>query len=268
MPSETFQSRKTEANVLRFLDTAWGRHLARILIVATLLLLWEYGSNRWFSAFLVSSPSRIGAVLGTWIVSGSLWPHVAATLMAAGFGYAIGASVGIAAGFIFGFFPIAFEVLRPYLIGLYSLPKIAFAPLFVLTLGIGMESKVALVAITVVFILLYATLDGIRNVDRDAIQSLQLMKATRIEIARKLLLPATLSWIFTGLRIAVRYALTAAILGEIIGSNKGLGYLIEYSAGQYDAAGVFAVIFVLMVCSVVATEFLSRTEASQRAYQL
>jgi NitT/TauT family transport system permease protein len=158
--------------------------------------------------------------------------------------------------------PFVQRVLTPYLSGLYALPKIALAPLFIILLGIDIESKIALVAITVFFLLLYSTLDGVRDVDRDLVQALTLMGANRREIARKVLAPATLPWVFTGMRIAVRYALTAAILGEVIGANRGIGYLIEASAGQYNATGVFAAVLVLVVCCVGLTELLTRAERS------
>jgi NitT/TauT family transport system permease protein len=191
-----------------------------------------------------------------------LWRHLQATLLAMGVGYVIGCAVGITCGLVLGFMPFVQRVLTPYLAGLYALPKIALAPLFIILLGIDIESKIALVAITVFFLLLYSTLDGVRDVDRDLVQALTLMGANRREIARKVLAPATLPWVFTGMRIAVRYALTAAILGEVIGANRGIGYLIEASAGQYNATGVFAAVLVLVVCCVGLTELLTRAERS------
>src|SRR5262249_7679065 len=121
-----------------------------------------------------------------------------------------------------------------------------------------------LVAITVFFMLLYSTLDGVRDIDADLVQALELMGAKRREIGRKLLIPGTLPWIFTGMRISVRYALTATILGEVIGANRGIGYLIEASAGQYRSTDVFAAVFVLVVCCVGLTELLTRAETSTR----
>jgi NitT/TauT family transport system permease protein len=143
---------------------------------------------------------------------------------------------------------------------LYALPKIALAPLFVIVLGIGIASKVALVAITVFFLVLTSTLDGVRNVDRDLVQALSLMGATRTEVIRKALVPAALPWIFTGMRIAVRYAFSNTLLAELIASNRGIGYLIEYYSGTFDAAGAYAAILVLVMCSVGLTEVLSRIE--------
>ena len=154
------------------------------------------------------------------------------------------------------------RVTAPFVSALYALPKIALAPLFVILFGIELESKIVLVVSTVFFLLLYNTLDGVRDIDRDLVEALEVMGATRGEIVRKALIPATLPWIFTGLRIAVRYAFTAAILGELMASNEGIGYLIEAAAGDYNTAGVYAAVIVLVAFSVLFTELLTRTEAS------
>jgi hypothetical protein len=135
-----------------------------------------------------------------------------------------------------GFMPNVYRIVEPYLAGLYCLPKIALAPLFVMLLGIDLASKVALVAITVFFLILYSTLDGVRDIDRDLVLSMRQMGATRRETSLKVLIPGALRWVFTGMRIAVRYAFTAAVLGEVIAANRGVGYLVEANAGpvQFD----------------------------------
>lgn len=246
----------------RWLVTTQGLIVARLVIIGAILLAWELLSGTLLPPFWFSSPSAIAGRLVIWLDDGTLWRHLEATLTAMIAGYVIGCAIGIAGGLLLGFMPFVQRVLTPYLSGLYALPKIALAPLFIILLGIDIESKIALVAITVFFLLLYSTIDGVRDVDRDLVQALNLMGATRREIAQKVLVPATLPWVFTGMRIAVRYALTAAILGEVIGANRGIGYLIEASAGQYNATGVFAAVLVLVVCCVGLTELLTRAERS------
>ena len=210
--------------------------------------------------FWVSGPVDIVVRLWDWVRDGSLWENLGATLAAMALGYAIGTLTGVGSGLMFGFLPRLYRVLSPYISALYALPKIALAPLFVILFGIGIASKVALVAITVFFLVLTATLDGVRNVDRDLVQALSLMGATRGEVIRKALVPAALPWIFTGMRIAVRYAFSNTLLAELIAANSGIGFLIEYYSGTFDAAGAYAAILVLVVCSVGLTEVLSRIE--------
>jgi NitT/TauT family transport system permease protein len=249
--------------IKRLIATVPGLIVTRILILALFLAAWESASGTLISRFWVSSPSRIFATLWLWISSGSLWPHLQATMTAMCIGYVIGCLAGIGLGLLLSFLPTVQRVLMPYISGLYALPKIALAPLFVILLGIDIPSKVALVAITAVFLLLYNTLDGIRDVDPDLVQSLRLMGASRREIVQKALFPATLPWIFTGMRIAVRYSFTATVLGELIAANKGVGYLIEANAGLYNATGVFAGVIVLVTLSVVLTELLTHAEGTK-----
>ncbi len=245
-----------------FVARPLGMALIRSAMLVALLVGWEWASGNIIPKFWISSPSAIVAILGRWIADLSLFDHVGATLTEMGLGYVIGAAVGIACGLCLGFLPRLERITAPLIAALYALPKIALAPLFVILFGIGLESKIVLVASTIFFLLLYNTLDGVRDIDRDLVQALEVMGATRSEIVRKALVPATLPWIFTGLRIAVRYAFTAAILGELMASNEGIGYLIEASAGDYNTAGVYAAVFVLVAFSVLFTELLTRTEAS------
>ena len=243
-----------------FLSTAPGRILARAVLALLILAMWQYLPSQGLR-FWMSGPVQIVARLASWVIDGSLWANLAATLLAMVLGYAIGTAAGILLGLLFGLLPRLHRVLSPYITALYAMPKIALAPLFVITLGIGIESKVALVAITVFFLVLNSTLDGVRNVDRDLVQALNLMGATRTEVVRKALIPASLPWIFTGMRIAVRYAFSNTLLAELIAANSGIGFLIEYYSGTFDAAGAFAAILALVICSVLLTELLGRVEA-------
>ena len=247
------------ASLARFVATASGQAAARVIVLGALLALWQFAPTPALR-FWVSGPVDIVVRLWNWILDGSLWENLEATLAAMALGYAIGTGSGVGLGLLFGFLPRLHRVLSPYISALYALPKIALAPLFVIVLGIGIASKVALVAITVFFLVLTATLDGVRNVDRDLVQALSLMGATRTEVIRKVLAPAALPWIFTGMRIAVRYAFSNTLLAELIASNRGIGFLIEYYSGTFDAAGAYAAILVLVLCSVGLTEVLSRIE--------
>lgn len=248
------------AALRRFFAGTQGRLVARCVLTALLLAAWQFLPGPKLR-FWMSGPVPIVTRLWSWMVDGTLWPNLNATLRAMALGYLIGTGAGIGLGLLFGFLPRLYRVLSPYIAGLYAMPKIALAPLFVITLGIGIESKIALVAITVFFLVLGSTLDGVRNVDRDLVQALSLMGATRREVTQKVLLPATLPWIFTGMRISVRYAFTNTLLAELIAANSGIGYLVEYYSGIFDATGTYAAILVLVLLSVSLTELLIRIEA-------
>lgn len=242
--------------------TPWGLVVIRLLLVVFVLGLWEFGSGRWLNKYWFSSPSAIATTLSRWAADGSLWRHLSTTLTEMGLGYVIGCVAGIVLGLVLGFLPRVHRVVIPYLGGLYCLPKIALAPLFVIVLGIDLGSKVALVGITVFFLVLYATLDGIADLDRDLVESMKLMGASPREVSQKVLIPGCMRWVFSGMRIAVRYAFTAAVLGEVIASNRGVGYLVESYAGQFNSTGVFAAVLLLVLCSLTISELLTRWESS------
>jgi NitT/TauT family transport system permease protein len=244
----------------RLLVYPGAKLLAQLLIVAVLLAIWELCSGTLLPRVWISSPSSVLARLSLWLRDGSLWPHMFATVTAAATGYAIGSAAGVFTGLVLGLSPRLEKILGPFVIALYSLPKVALAPLFVIFLGIGIESKIALVSITVYFLLLYNTLDGLHDLERGWVETYRLMGASDREIARKVLLPGIMPWIFSGLRIAVRYAFTAAVFGELIAGNSGIGYLIEKSAGSFNSSGIFAGVFVLVICSVVATQVIGYAE--------
>jgi NitT/TauT family transport system permease protein len=263
----TEASQNRPISVAALLDSRLGLFAARAVLVLLFFCLWQFASGRFISKFWVSDPTSVFGKLVDWSSDGSLWRHLQTTLTTMFLGYGLGSVLGIIIGFVLGLSPAAERIVSPYLSALYGLPKIALAPLFVILLGIGIESKVALVALVVVFLILYTTLEGGRNVDPDYIQFMKLMGATWWEILRKVLFPSSLAWIYSGLRLAVSYAFTTTVVGEVLSSNRGLGYLITSSAARFDAAGVFAAVTVLVILSVIFTQALTRLEArGQRSH--
>ena len=233
--------------------------LFRVLLIAGLLAGWELLSHV-IDVFFISRPSAIAVRLWEWTLSGVLAFNTAITLEAALWGLIIGAVGGIALGFALGLNRTLGAIADPVIVALYSLPKVALAPLFILWFGIGLQSKIALAAITVFFLVFFNTYAGVREVDQDLVDVLRIMGAGRADIVRRVVLPSALGWIFVGLKVAVPYALIGAVVGEIVASNRGLGYLVQHSAGQFDSTGVFAALFVLMIIATALNELLSRAQ--------
>lgn len=240
---------------------AWFKVLAwRLGITVAGLALWEAASGRLIKPFWISAPSAIWAQLMAWADSGDLWMHVEITMTETILGFVFGAVSGISVGLALGLNKRLAAVLDPFIIAFYSLPKIALAPLFILWFGVGLLSKVVLATFVVFFLVFYNTYAGTLAVEQELVDVLRLMGATRWQIVRKVILPSVLLWIFTGMKISVPYALIGAVVGEMMASNKGLGYLIQASAGQYDTAGVFAALFVLMLIATGLHGLLKQSE--------
>ena len=140
-------------------------------------------------------------------------------------------------------------ILDPFMVGGYGAPKLALAPLFILWFGIGIESKIALVAITVFFIVYFSAQAGVRALDARLVQMAKVVGANERQLARHIVFPGAVPYIFTGLRIAMPYSIGGAVIAELISSNRGLGYLIQLGAMNFDTTGVF-VALVATTCIV------------------
>lgn len=232
-----------------------GMVLWQTALGVLILLMWQGASGRLVDNFFISNPLDVGQRLYQWTANGSIFIHVWWTVYATAIGFIIGAVIGAVLGIWLGVVPFAARLLNPYLNALNALPKVALAPLFVLWFGLGINSKIALAAVLVLFLVFLNTFAGVRQVDQDLIDGARLMRASRTQVITKVIVPSALSWLFAGLRVSVPYALIGAVLGEMIASNRGLGYLVQYSGAQFDTAGVFAVLIVIAVLAM-ALNFL------------
>lgn len=241
-----------------------GIFIGQILIIAALFAAWQAASGPLVKPLWISKPTAIFEALAIALGDGSMMHHLETTLMTVTLGYGLGVASGVLAGIALGLSPFLERVLAPLIAGFWSLPKIALLPLFVIFFGIGIASKVALVAIVVFFLVLYSTRDGVRDVDQDLIDTLRVMGATTGEIIFKVLLPSALSWIYTGMRISIIHALTTTVVGELLSSNRGLGFLIARSSAEFETAEVFASVIVLVALSLVisgAVNWIERRSA-------
>jgi ABC-type nitrate/sulfonate/bicarbonate transport system permease component len=180
---------------------------------------------------------------------GEILSHASYTLFEAIAGFLLGAIPAAALPFLLRRLPIVTAIIDPFMVGGYGAPKLALAPLFILWFGIGIESKIALVAITVFFIVYFSALAGIRALDAKLVQMAQVAGASERAVARHIVFPGAVPYIFTGLRIAMPYSIGGAVIAELISANRGLGYLIQLGAMNFDTTGVF-VALVAVTCIV------------------
>jgi len=241
-------------------DKPWKLLLARAAVAIGCLAVWQGVSGTLIDKFWLSRPTDIAAKLGEWVASGYLFPHLAITLQETLAGFVLGAGAGIIFGFLMGRLLTMAMVLEPFVLAIYSLPRLALAPLFILWFGIGLQMKVILAAVIVFFMVFWNTYAGVKEVDVDLLDVVRIMGGSGRQMLLKVILPSSLTWIFVGLKVSAPYALIGAVVGEIIASNRGLGYVIQFSAGQFDTAGIFAALSVLMSVSVSLNALLNRGE--------
>ncbi len=235
--------------------------VTRFALIAGLLLLWEVLVRvGWWDAGFISSPSLIVAKLGTWIDSGYLWPQVLVTLEEVAIGFVLGLLAAILVGFALGRNRFLAGVFEPMLAALNAVPRIVLAPLLILWFGIGVESKVALTFLMVFFVVVFAVLNGIREVNQALVQNALILGASARQLDRYVYLPAALTWIFGSLRLAIGFGFSAAIVGEFLLSSRGLGYLLNAAQNAFDATAMMAALVTLMAIIGVLNYLAGRIE--------
>ena len=237
----------------------------QIALFVVCMALWQWIATAYNTEFWTSSPVSVIEELVRWYDSGMLLSDVKLTLFEAAAGFFIGSLFGGVIGFILGWVRRLGDLLEPFILAYYTLPKIALAPLFVLWFGIGVLNKVMFSSMLVFFMVFITTYQGVRQVDRDLVQNVTLLGASRYHVWTKVAIPYSAAWTFTGLRIGLPYALIGAIVGEFVASNAGVGYRIKEATSFFNTASVFAGLLVLMAISTVLLGLLKIME--RRAFR-
>jgi len=235
--------------------------ILQIALGISLIAIWQMASGRLIDPFFISSPSQVWTRLLSWASSGILAAHLTYTLTATAIGFVMGAIGGFSFGFVLGRNDLLAAVLNPFITGLYCLPKIALAPLVIMWFGIGIESKIAMSGIVVFFLVFLSTYSGVRDVNPLFLNTLRIMGASEIHLLRYVVIPSAMSWVLAGLKVSVPYAIIGTVIGELMSSNRGIGFLIAQASGTFDTPGVFAGLVLLATVGVIVNSGLNAFEA-------
>ena len=167
-------------------------------------------------------------------------------------GFALGSLLGAFIGYLLGMSPTAELALSPYILALQIAPKVAFAPLFILWMGFTVYPKILVAVLIVFFPVMVNVLTAVRTVDRDLINLARAFTASRAQVFWKIEFPASMPAMFAGLRIGSTLAVVGVVVGELVGGNMGLGYLLSFGEGQANTPMVFVAIFMLTVVGGIA----------------
>ena len=237
---------------------SWVRQVVALLI---LLALWEAaGRAGMLNPLYLPSPSQIGAALVDLFSDGRIWPHLEATFTAALSGLMVGIAVGVVLGVAAALMRLVAELLEPVMTLLNAVPRVILAPLFVIWLGIGLASKIALSFILVAVLIFFTVFTGIRQVDRRMVERVITLGGGRWALVRHVYLPSVTAWILSNLKIAVGFAFTGALVGEFVAATHGLGYLLSFAQSTYNAALMFALIFLILVVVLLIFGIAGRLE--------
>ena len=266
----------------------------QVLICVVVLSIWQWGYDQrtrfpWlipdlldpyfiskpseiFQHFLILScfKSRLGVFNG-WFngdfakclarTENNLWIATGVTLRNTFFGFLAGVTTGFAAGLILGRSDRLSAIFQPFITAINSIPRIALAPIIVLAFGIGDTSKIVTSWIVVVFLVFFNTFEGARSIDEGFINAARLLGANEWQIARTVVIPSTMAWVFASLSPAISFALIGVIVGEFIGAERGIGRLIIESEARGEASGMMVAVIVLMIVGVALSAVIWRLQA-------
>lgn len=232
----------------------------RVAIAVIVVGAWQLSSDRIFPSFYVSSPLAIAQRLIDLVSTGELWPHLTQTLIEVALGMSIGVPLGAVLGIALGSSVLLGGWLLPYMMALYSLPRVVLAPLFIIWFGVGLLSKVTMVVTMVVFVVFYNVYQGVQQIDRDLLDVTRSLRASRIQTLRWVVLPSLVPWLITGIRLSIGIALIGAVIAELIAASQGLGYYIKYSSNLLDVTGVFAGLAVITAVAIALDQLLKTLE--------
>jgi NitT/TauT family transport system permease protein len=237
-------------------------------VLIVLVLTWQIAAQRhWVDTFFFSQPSAIGARVAEWFVKGSIYRHLWTTALETVLDFLIGAALGVGFGFAFARSAGLSGIFEPYLKVANALPRVVLAPIFTLWFGLGILSKVAFGVTLVFFIVFFNTYQGIRDVDRNLINNTRMLGANERDLIRHVLLPSAMVWILSSLHTSVGLALVGAVVGEYLGSARGLGYMIAQAEGTFDTTGVFAGMTVLAAFTLVVDMVVTWVERRLLAWK-
>jgi NitT/TauT family transport system permease protein len=256
------QPQERRPNWLQRTAANWRIHLAQLLVVAGILVVWQLVDGPILPDYLISSPSGVAVELWQLItgVEPGLWTNLAVTGQELAIGYVIGVVSGVAGGLILGYWRAGAAVIGPVITAINGIPKIALAPLFLIWFGIGVESKIAIAAMTVFFIMYYNTFMGITTMPTPLVDVVRIMGGNRSLVIRRVVLPQIAPSLLAGLKSSVPFAMIGVIVGEFIASDSGIGNYISNATQNFESAKVFAGIVLLMILILVGMWLVSLVE--------
>jgi len=223
-------------------------------------LWWGLTATDILPPFFFGEPLKVLERIADWFVSGDIWIHLGITLLETALAFLIGTVCGLGIGLWLALAPIASALADPYIKAANAMPRVVLAPIFAVWFGLGIWSKVALGVTLVFFIVFFNVYQGVREVSPVLIANARMLGASRRQLLRNIYLPSATSWVFSSLHTSVGMAFVGAVVGEYLGSSRGVGYLILQAEGAFDINTVFAGILVLTAFALLLDTAVSVAE--------
>ena len=220
------------------------------------------------AAFFFGEPLKIFGRIWDWfVVNANIYEHLGVTLLETVLAFGIGTVLGLGCGLWLALSPMAAAITDPYIKALNSMPRVILAPIFAVWFGLGIASKVALGVTLVFFIVFFNVYQGVKEVSPVVLANARMLGASQRQLLRHVYLPSATSWVFSSLHTSVGLAFVGAVVGEYLGSSRGVGYLILQAEGSFDINTVMAGILVLTVFALLLDALVGRLEKRLMTWQ-
>jgi len=238
-----------------------GLYSGQLIFLLAVLGLAEYAVKAGkINKMFLAAPSDVAIEFYNMIVQNILWPHMIITVEEFFAGYAVAVAAGVLLGVVFVAFPWIDQFFTPFFSAVMAVPKVAVIPLLIIWFGIGLLSKMVLVFLFTFFVIFFNTRNGAKQTNINFLKVAKVFGATKSQTVFKLLIPAAMPSIITGLRITATTGLTGVIFAEITASKAGLGYLLQESTALYNTPRMFVVIIVVTILSQFFVAFVNFLE--------
>lgn len=236
----------------------WPWHL--LLLAALVGAWWALTKTEILPPFFFGEPAQVALRIADWFSTGKIFPHLGVTLLETLLAFAIGTLAGLGVGLWLGLNAFAARLLDPYVTAINSMPRVILAPIFAVWFGLGIWSKVLLGVTLVFFIVFFSVYHGVREVSPVVLNNARMLGASTRQLLRHVYLPSATSWVFASLHSSVGMAFVGAVVGEYLGSARGVGYLILQAEGVFDINTVFAGVIVLTLAALLLDRLVTFAE--------
>jgi NitT/TauT family transport system permease protein len=270
--------------LLNFLKPSYANlRFWQVGVLLLTLALWHLASRDQQIAFFLGEPIKVLGRIWSWFMPFGLgvslffpdglpgradvYQHLGVTLLETVLAFGIGTVLGLVCGLWLALSPLASAILEPYLKAANSMPRVILAPIFALWFGLGIWSKVALAVTLVFFVVFFNVYQGVKEVSPVVLNNARMLGANQRQLLRTVYLPSATAWVFSSLHTSVGLAFVGAVVGEYLGSARGVGYLILQAEGTFDVNTVFAGIVVLTLCALLLDGLVGRLERRLMKWQ-
>lgn len=228
--------------------------------VVLFFAIWEVVARVFDLGIFMVPPSEVWRDLWEWVKSGDIFPHLRASLIEVTVAFSLAVIAGVTIGLAIGFSRLIANLVEPTIAGMYSTPLLALTPLFVVWLGIGMASKIAIIFFVVVFPVIINTSAGAREIDPSHVELIRAFGGSKFDLIWRVRLPAAVPFIVASMRIGISRAIVGVFVAELFGAREGIGYSIQLASSSFDIPRIWSGVAVLAVLGIVASSLMTRLE--------